>query len=73
MLDRYIADGHSDPDLLFLGVEWIFQAHNARAFVISQAADLAMAHKFAAEYAKIEGPKRALVQQWIDFLDNEKR
>jgi VWFA-related protein len=72
MLDRYIADGHPDPDLLFLGVEWIFQAHNNGAVIASAAADLALARNFAAQYAKASGPKQALVQQWVDFLANEK-
>jgi VWFA-related protein len=72
-LDRYITDGHADPDLLSLGVEWIFQIHNNRATVAGQAADLAMARNYAAQYKKANGPKQPLVQQWLDFLENEKR
>jgi VWFA-related protein len=72
VLDRYIADGRRDPDLLFLMVEWLFQVHSSRAVVINGAADLAMARSYAAEYAKANGPKQALVKQWVDFLANEK-
>ena len=72
VLDRYIADGRREPDLLFLMVEWLFQVHSSRAVVINRAADLAMARNYAAEYAKANGPKQALVQQWVDFLANEK-
>jgi len=72
-LDRYITDGHADPDLLSLGVEWIFQIHNNRATVAGQAADLAMARNYAAQYKKANGPKQPLVQQWLEFLENEKR
>jgi VWFA-related protein len=72
VLDRYIADGHAEPDVLYLGVEWIFQAHNGRAVIVSAAADLAMARRYAAEYAKANGPKQPLVRQWLDFLENEK-
>jgi VWFA-related protein len=72
-LDRYIADGHADPDLLSLGVEWIFRIHNNRIVAITPVADLAMARNYAAQYAKADGPKQALVQQWLDFLENEKR
>jgi VWFA-related protein len=72
VLDRYIADGRRDPDLLFLMVEWLFQVHSSRAVVINRNADLAMARNYAAEYAKADGPKQALVQQWVDFLANEK-
>jgi len=72
-LDRYIADGHADPDLLFLGVEWIFRVHNNRTVAITPVADLAMARNYAAQYAKANGPKQPLVQQWLAFLENEKR
>jgi tetratricopeptide (TPR) repeat protein len=72
VLDRYIADGRREPDLLLLMVEWLFQVHSSRAVVINRAADLAMARNYAAEYAKADGPKQALVQQWVDFLANEK-
>jgi VWFA-related protein len=72
-LDRYIADGHAEPDLLLLAVEWIFQAHNNRSVVTSSTADLAMARNYAAKYASANGPNQALVQQWMDYLENEKR
>jgi tetratricopeptide repeat protein len=72
VLDRFVSDNHPDPDLLFMGVDWIFHAHNNRAVVVSGAADLALARKFADQYAKLNGPKQALVQQWIGFLTNEK-
>jgi VWFA-related protein len=72
-LDRYIADGHGEPDLLYLGVEWLYQIHSNHAVVVSQAADLALARGYAERYAKANGAKQALVQQWVDFLVNEKR
>jgi hypothetical protein len=72
-LDRYIADGHAEPDLLLLVIEWIFQAHNNRSVVTNSAADLAMARNYAAQYASANGPKQALVRQWMDYLENEKR
>jgi tetratricopeptide (TPR) repeat protein len=73
MLDRYIAAGNSDPDLMFLVVEWIFQAHNNRSVVTNPAADLAMARNYAVQYSKSNGSKQALVQQWLDFLEKENR
>jgi VWFA-related protein len=72
-LDRYISDGHADPDLLYLGVEWLYQIHSNHAVVVSQAADLALARGYAAQYTKAGGPRQALVQQWLDFLEHEKR
>jgi VWFA-related protein len=71
VLDRYVSN-YPEPDLLMLGVDWIFQAHNNRSVVINPAADLALARKFADQYAKANGPKQALVQQWMTFLANEK-
>jgi len=72
-LDRYIADGHAEPELLYLAMEWIFQVHNNHTVVISPAADLTLARNYAAQYAKTNGSKQALVKQWLDFLENEKR
>ena len=51
-LDRYIADGHAEPELLYLAMEWIFQVHNNHTVVISPAADLTLARNYAAQYAK---------------------
>ena len=70
-LDRYIADGHADPDLLFLAVEWIFQVHTSQAVVVNRAADLALVKNYAAQYAKAGGAKQALLDQWVSFLENE--
>ena len=56
-LDRYIAAGRAETELLYLGVEWIFQVHNSRAVVINPAADLAMARNYASQYMKAGGAK----------------
>jgi VWFA-related protein len=72
-LDRYVTDGRPEPDLLPLMVEWLYQVHRSGTVVQNGAGDLALAQRYAAEYAKLKGPKQALVQQWVDFLANEKR
>jgi VWFA-related protein len=72
-LDRYVTDGRPEPDLLVLMVEWLYQVHSNGAVVQNGAGDLAMAQSYAAQYATVKGPKQALVQQWVDFLANEKR
>ncbi len=69
---RYLT-GHADPDLLYLAIEWIFQIHSNRAVIVSPSADLALAQNYAGQYAKARGPNQPLVQQWLDFLENEKR
>jgi hypothetical protein len=48
---QHILLVEDDPDLLSLGVEWIFQVHNNRATVAGQAADLTMARNYAAQSA----------------------
>ena len=72
-LDRYLGDGRGDPELFALGVEWLFQIHNNRAVVLNPSADLALARKYAAEYGKSGGSRQPLVQQWLEFLENERR
>jgi VWFA-related protein len=72
-LERYIADGHADPDSLLTAVEWIYHVHAAGAVIHNRAEDLKLARTYAAQYAKAKGPKQQLVKQWLDFLEREKR
>ncbi len=75
-LERSMAaatDGPPDPELLALGVEWIYHVHAAGALVHNRADDLKLARSYAAQYEKANGPKVELVKQWLDFLDHEKR
>src|SRR5438552_1849854 len=71
--ERYIADGHADPDSLLMAIEWLYHVHAAGAFVHNRAEDLKLAHTYADQYAKAKGPKQQLVKQWLDFLEHEKR
>jgi VWFA-related protein len=70
-LERYFAERRDDPAAYSLGVQWIYMVHAAGAYVHNRADDLKLAHTFAEAYAN--GPQAALVKQWIDYLDNEKR
>jgi hypothetical protein len=73
MLERYIADGHSDADTLYLAVEWFYQTHAGGATIHSRAEDLKLARMYADQYAKANGPKQPLVKQWIEYLEKTKR
>ena len=72
-LERYLSTSQKDRDAYGLGVEWIYQAHAAGTFVHTRDEDVELAHLYADAYEKAKGPQLALVQQWLDFLDNEKR
>ncbi|HEV3141687.1 MAG TPA: tetratricopeptide repeat protein, partial [Vicinamibacterales bacterium] len=70
-LERYLAERRDDPNAYSLGVQWLYMVHAAGAYIHNRADDLKLAHAFADAYAS--GPQAALVKQWIDYLDNEKR
>src|SRR5204862_22694 len=73
VFERYIADGHADPDSLLMAVEWVYHVHAAGAVVHNRAEDLKLVRTYADQYAKAKGPKQQLVKQWLDFLEHEKR
>jgi len=70
-LERYLAARPDDTAVYGLGVQWIYMVHAAGAYVHNRADDVKLAHAFAEKYAR--GPQAALVKQWVDYLDNEKR
>ena len=70
-LERYLAVQRDDRSAYALGVQWIYMVHAAGAYVHNRADDVKLAHSFADGYAS--GPQAALVKQWVDYLDNEKR
>lgn len=72
-LERYLSARPDDRDAFRLGVDWIYHAHAAGRVVHGRAEDLKLAHGYADAYAKAGGPQIALVQAWLDFLDNGQR
>jgi len=70
-LERYLTARPDDTGACALGVQWIYMVHAAGAYVHGRADDAKLAHAFAEKYAG--GPQAALVKQWVEFLDNEKR
>ena len=72
-LEHYLEARGDDADALSLAVEWIYHVHAAGGAVHDKAQDLKLAHAYAAAYEKAGGTQTALVRQWTDFLDNEKK
>jgi Flp pilus assembly protein TadD len=72
-LERHLEQQPNDINAAYLAVEWIYHVHAAGAVVHNRAEDLKLAQTYAAVYEKAGGPQLALVKQWIDFLEKEKR
>jgi VWFA-related protein len=68
-LHRYLAEHPEDAEANYLGVQWIYELHQAGAFAQTRAEDLKAARGYAAAYEKAKGPQIALVRQWIAFLE----
>jgi len=62
-----------NPDQLslFIGVEWLFNAHRAGFVVHDRAEDRRLAHAYAEQYLKAGGLNEPLVKQWLGYLDKE--
>jgi Tfp pilus assembly protein PilF len=71
--ERYIAAGHTDADTMYRALEWIVQVHSSGRVVHTRAEDVALARSYADTYAKLNGPKRALVRQWVSYLERAQR
>jgi tetratricopeptide (TPR) repeat protein len=72
-LERYLEERRDDREACFMAVQWIYLVHAAGAYVQNRAEDIKAAHAYADAYDRARGPQQALVKQWLDFLDNEKR
>lgn len=72
-LERYLSARPDDRDAFRLSVDWIYHVHAAGRVVHGRVEDVTLAHAWADAYAKAGGPDTALVQQWLDFLDNNQR
>jgi hypothetical protein len=72
-LERYLDERTDDRDAYYYVVQWYYTVHSGGAFVHSRAEDLKRAKEYADAYARANGPQGALVRQWVDYLDNEKK
>src|SRR5262249_32755095 len=71
--ERYIAAGHTDADTMYRALEWIVRVHSSGRVVYTPAEDVALARSYADTYAKLNGPKRALVREWVSYLERAQR
>jgi hypothetical protein len=71
LIERALAKRQDDSALLFLAVEWIFDAHRGGAVVHDRVEDARLAHEYAAQYLKASGLNEPLVKQWLAYLDKE--
>ena len=72
-LERYIEARDDDRDAYFYAVQWLYTVHAGGAVVHNRGEDLKRAHDYADQYARLSGAQLALVKQWVEYLDNEKR
>ena len=72
-LERYLDEKRDDREACYYAVQWYYTVHAGGALVHNRAEDLKRAKEFADEYARARGPQMALVKQWVDYLENEKR
>jgi VWFA-related protein len=72
-LERYLEEEQEDRDAYYYAVQWIYTVHAGGAVVHNPAEDLKRARDYAGAYARANGPQLALVKQWVDYLENEKK
>ena len=71
LLEQYLDKSPDDVEAARVGVEWLYQIHAAGHVAHDAADDLALARAWAARYGN--GPRQALVKQWLDVLEREPR
>jgi len=71
-LSRHLAANPGDVDALRLGVQWIYELHQAGAVSQTRAEDIKLARQYATAYEKAKGPQTTLVRQWMGILEQQK-
>jgi Flp pilus assembly protein TadD len=72
MLERHLS-ASPDPATLEIALGWIYEAHARGAVVHGAAEDLALARRYANQYAEANGPRQPLVAQWLQALETSLR
>jgi VWFA-related protein len=72
-LERHLEAHPEDVEALALGVEWIYHLHTSGGVARTRAEDVKLARRYADLYAKAKGAQLALVEQWMDAIENPPR
>jgi VWFA-related protein len=72
-LERYLEAREDDKDAYYYAVQWLYTVHSGGAVVHNRSEDLKRAKEYADQYARLSGTQLALVKQWVDYLESEKR
>jgi VWFA-related protein len=72
-LERYLDERSDDREAYYFAVQWLYTVHAGGAVVHDPAEDVKRAKEYADAYARAHGPQLALVKQWVDYLQAEKR
>jgi VWFA-related protein len=72
-LERYLEARQDDRDGYYFAVQWLYTVHAGGSVVHTRSEDLRRAKEYADAYARMRGPQLALVKQWVDYLESEKR
>jgi thioredoxin-like negative regulator of GroEL len=72
-LERHLATAQDDQESLALGVEWMYHLHAAGLVAHTRAEDLKLAASWAAKYETAQGPQTALVKEWLQALEANRR
>jgi tetratricopeptide (TPR) repeat protein len=71
LLEKYLEANPADLEAARLGVEWLYQIHASGRVAHSRTEDVNLARAWTARYGN--GPRQALVRQWLDVLERESR
>jgi tetratricopeptide (TPR) repeat protein len=72
-LERYLQERHDDRDAYYFAVQWLYTVHAGGAVVHNPAEDAKRAKEYADAYARANGPQLALVRQWVDYLETDRK
>jgi hypothetical protein len=71
LLEQYLDKAPGDTEAARIGVEWLYQIHSVDRVVHSRGEDIDLARAWSERYGN--GPRQALVRQWIEVLQRESK
>jgi tetratricopeptide (TPR) repeat protein len=68
-IERHIEHNPDDSEALSLAVEWIYHLHTSGAVARTRAEDVKIARSYTEAYERAQGPRTALVREWMSALE----